>query len=76
MGFLSKIKSKVKRRGQGKAGPAVGTGSGYMDRISGPVSRATKSTSKRMSPIRGYVGGGKTKIKGYRKGGIGKFRGM
>ena len=75
MGFLSKIKSsKVKRRGQGKAGPAVGTGHGH--KIAAPISRATKSTSKRMSPIRGYVGGGKTKIKGYRKGGIGKFRGM
>ena len=61
MGFLSKIKSKVKRRGQGKAGPAVGTGSGYMDMISAPISRATKSTSKRKSPIRGYKSGGKVK---------------
>jgi len=76
MGIFSKIKSKVKRRGQGKAGPAVGTGHGALGRYSAPISRATKSTSKRMSPIRGYVGGGKTKIKGYRKGGIGKFRGM
>ena len=39
----------------------VGTGSGYMDMISAPISRATKSTSKRKSPIRGYKSGGKVK---------------
>ena len=37
----------------------VGTGHGYMD--AAPISRATKSTSKRKSPIRGYKSGGKVK---------------
>ena len=39
----------------------VGTGHGALGRYSAPISRATKSTSKRKSPIRGYKSGGKVK---------------
>jgi hypothetical protein len=40
---------KVKYRHGGMAGgPAVGTGSGYMDRISAPIARANKSTTRAM----------------------------
>jgi hypothetical protein len=36
---------KVKYRG---GGPAVGTGSGYMDKISAPIARSTQSTGRAM----------------------------
>ncbi len=64
MGIFSKIKSKAKRRGQGKAGKGI------------PRFSATPAFTPTKADDRGFKVGGKAKIKGYRKGGIGKFRGM
>tara|TARA_R100000656_G_scaffold33668_1_gene28954 strand:+ start:206 stop:430 length:225 start_codon:yes stop_codon:yes gene_type:complete len=53
-----------KTKGYNFGGPVkVGTGSGYMDRLSAPIAKANKSTSKRKSLIRGYGSGGKVKAK-------------
>jgi len=49
-----------KTKGYNFGGPVrVGAGHGY--KTAAPISRATKSTSKRRSPIRGYKSGGKVK---------------
>ena len=53
-------KPSAKAKGYNFGGPVkVGTGHGY--KTAAPISRATKSTSKRMRPIRGYGSGGKVK---------------
>jgi hypothetical protein len=53
-----------KTKGYNFGGPVkVGGGKGRIPGVSESISRATKSTSKRMSPIRGYGSGGKVKAK-------------
>ena len=50
-----------KAKGYKYGGMIVGGGSGRIPGVSESISRATKSTSKRKSPIRGYKSGGKVK---------------
>ena len=54
-------KPNSKAKGYKYGGMIVGGGSGRIPGVSESISRATKSTSKRKSPIRGYKSGGKVK---------------
>ena len=54
-------KPNSKAKGYKYGGMIVGGGSGRIPGVSESISRATKSTSKRKSPIRGYKRGGKVK---------------
>ena len=54
-------KPNSKAKGYKYGGMIVGGGSGRIPGVSESISRATKSTSKRKRPIRGYKSGGKVK---------------
>ena len=54
-------KPNSKAKGYKYGGMVVGGGRGRIPGVSESISRATKSTSKRKSPIRGYKSGGKVK---------------